>query len=194
VKVAAPPRDRTRKRWIVGAGVSVAAAALVFALAVPSTGRDADRRPQCANNLKNIMSIVQERRASKSWRGGRPRGDLLESARLRPGLEWDLVLACPRDEATRARIEERASAEEPGPVPSSYLVRDFERCPLPPGTAEKFPLILCTHHADGVNVGYDDSSVVYLDRPALGLAPEDAIETGPDSKSELLRVFPPRAR
>ena len=191
--VAAPPRDGTRKRWIVGAGVSVAAAVLVFALAVPSTGRDADRRPQCANNLKNIMSVVMERRASKAWPGRGPDSGLRELTHL--GLrDPEIVFLCPRDEATRALVEGTASTGESGPLLTSYLVRDFERCPVPRGAAGKHPFVLCTHHADGVNVGYDDSSVVYLDREALGLAPEDPIETGPESKSELLRVFPPRPR
>ncbi|HEU4395992.1 MAG TPA: hypothetical protein VFS92_10535 [Planctomycetota bacterium] len=104
------------------------------------------------------------------------------------------MFVCPSDEATRALVEETASTGEPGPLLTSYLVRDFERCPVPRGAVEKYPMLLCTHHDVGVNVGYDDSSVVFLDREALGLAPDDAIETGPQSKSELLRVFPPRPR
>ena len=191
--VAAPLRRHPILLAVCVIVLAAAAGVAYLNTIVVVEGSGTVRRRQCANNLKNIMSVISERRASKAWPGRGPDSGLRELPRL--GLrEWDVVFVCPRDEATRALVDETASTGESRPLLTSYLVRDFERCPVPRDAAGKHPFVLCTHHADGVNVGYDDSSVVYLDRPALGLAPEDAIETGPDSKSELLRVFPPRPR
>ena len=189
-----PPRRRAWRLFsVAGVATLVGLSAVGLLVMAGETGPRPSGRVQCAKNLKNIMSVVMERRASKAWPGRGPDSGLRELTHL--GLrDPEIVFLCPRDRATRDFVEETASTGESGPLLTSYLVRDFERCPVPRGAAGTHPFLLCTHHADGVNVGYDDSSVVYLDREALGLAPEDPIETGPDSKSELLRVFPPRAR
>ena len=40
-----------------------------------------------------------------------------------------------------------------------------------------------------VSVLWDDGSVVFMTREDLGLGPDDPIATGPESKSEFLRMF-----
>lgn len=195
--VAAPPRGGKRTRWIVaaGVGVAVAVAALVLGLAARWIGpaAEANRRVQCANNMKNFASIAQERlirRAGPQSRihepGSGTDAGLLDVTVL--GLDEVKVsaLLCPEDHEGRrsASLEFRFA----------YLVRDLSRCPLPDPKRGRAPLFACLRHPGHAVVAFDDSSVEFLDRTALGLAPESPIESGPDSKSELLRVFPPRTR
>jgi hypothetical protein len=142
--------------------------------------------------LKNFASIAQERVISRTGPRAGPAGPVsrpdVRILDLTIGLQPEQVtyLLCPEDHEGRnsATLEFR----------SAYLVRDFSRRPLPDPKGGKAPLFACLRHSGLAVVAFDDSSVEFLDRTALGLAPEDAIETGPESKSELLRVFPPRAR
>ena len=53
-------------------------------------------------------------------------------------------------------------------------------------------MLLCLHHEGGAQIAYDDASVVFLDRKALGLRGSDPIEPGPASANADLRVFPAR--
>jgi hypothetical protein len=55
--------------------------------------------------------------------------------------------------------------------------------PLPGST----PLLADLHFPGGAIVGFANGEVKWLTRPELGLAPEEAIVAGPDSKSPILR-------
>ena len=189
--VTAPPRPAKRPPWLLVVGVAiaivVATATVVVVLAVLFIGpaAEANRRVQCANNMKNFASIALERAISRTGPGSKPDAEPVEMKGLGlvPGQE--LTLLCPEDH------EGRSAAAQQG-VRFSYLTRDIARRPLPKAGGVKSPLFVCLRHPGYAIVAFDDASVAILDREALGLAGNDPIETGPDSKCELLRPFPAR--
>ena len=170
---AAAPARLGWRRILVVAGVALAVFCLVaFAAAVMLMPRAAaaNRRVQCANNLKNIGGLLLAGVDTDEARLAR-RGD-------------ELVFFCPQ-----ALVNDWEGARA---AATSYLVRDGKRDRVPPDRPSRRPLAVCVHHADGVIVFHDDASTDFLGRSELGLGPDDPIETGPQSKSALLRLFPPR--
>jgi hypothetical protein len=199
---------RTRPKKVllvlaVSAGVLAVVAVCVVLLAVKlgeaaGRARVANEKVRCSNNLKNIGGIAQERALRDPGFFRRGRAELLDVYRLglfRRGDEH--LFVCPRDPEGDRRMTAWGSGSpapgEPGATDAlaSYVLRDFVEYPIPGDSRGKSPLAACLHHPDGVNVLYDDSSVVFLDREALGLAPEEPIETGPAAKNEILRLFHP---
>ncbi len=114
------------------------------------------------------------------------------------------VVVCPGDHTlprtdSARRVAALAAIQDAGdPALAdlvSYAVRDFERFPLDPH-AERAEWLMCDrggadgmspHHPNGLNVLFDDGGVRFLDRQSLGLAPDQPIVVGPDSKHPELK-------
>jgi hypothetical protein len=158
---------------------------------------DSTRRVSCANNLRALSGLLVERMAD---RRGLPAPKirllpfLFASGMVRRGTEETFL--CPLDprraELGSPALEEQfLSACDLGRIPTSYLERDRVRCPLEKGSRVHQVLLACPLHREGAVVAYDDGSVVFLDREALGIGPGDPVEFGPGAKAEALRVLRP---
>lgn len=134
---------------------------------------------------------------------------------IQPGYEH--VLICPGDKDARAP-ESHADQERYETVDAtnaaaiaalcSYAVRDFARFPVradgrDTGTGSgELAWIACDrqgkdgrtpHHENGINVLFADGAVQFMNRDALGIAPDEPIIVGPGSPHPELRklVFVP---
>jgi hypothetical protein len=72
----------------------------------------------------------------------------------------------------------------------SYAGRDFARFPVSadPRHAPE-PIGACVRHREGAMVAFDDGDVRFVGLAALGVASEDEMIVGPESKSPVLRVL-----
>ncbi len=152
----------------------------------------------CMNNLRNLGALVTAAGIDGKVKRHAGPGYLLQFRARGQVLEGDeSTFLCPNDPAIEAAGKPGFSAryasldlDRVPPDLCSYLVRDWKRCPLALDSPRKEPVAACPHHAEGATVLYQDGSVKFLDRAALGLGPEEAVSFGPGSPSEDLRVFP----
>ena len=187
--------------------ITIIAALIGIVAAVIPQAQQANRKLQCANNLKNIGGMLSERITSKGLgtRGGAAM--LLQTYKLgmiRKGDER--VFLCPGDVIIRGQNIDDADFKKRydsidldhiDPLICSYAGRNRKLYKFQPDSREKQAWGCdCQgddgrsgHHKGGLNVLYDDSSVVFMDHEALGLQPEDPIVVGIDSTQELLKQF-----
>ena len=178
--------------------ITIIAALIGMVAAVIPRAVVANRKVQCQSNLRNIGGVLMERLVNGKMgsRGGPAM--LLQAYTLALIREGDeRVFLCPNDPAWEESGKpgfsgryRRIDLDHPDPALCSYRVRDTKRFPLRSDSTRKEPLAACPHHEDGVTVLYDDGSVQFLDRAALGLGPKDPVVVGPGSPAEVLRVFP----
>ena len=114
-----------------------------------------------------------------------------EETLLCPG---DLHVVFPKTDEDRKRWDEVDLSNIPDDM-CSYAVRDFERYPIDLN-ATTVQIIACdrmgtngrtSHHRGGLNVLFDNASAKFLNREALGLAPDEPIMVGPDSPHPMLK-------
>jgi len=187
--------------------ITIIAALISIVAAVIPRAAAANRKVQCANNLKNIGGMLVERQTGKGLgtRGGSAM--LLQVYTLgmiRKGDEK--VFLCPGDMIIRGQLLDdpdfrnrynSIDLNSIDPQLISYAGRNRKLYPIKPDAREKQAYAVdCQgdtgrdgHHQGGINCLYDDASVVFLDSEALGLGPEDPIVVGNDSSHELLRQF-----
>jgi prepilin-type N-terminal cleavage/methylation domain-containing protein len=187
--------------------ITIIAALIGVVAAVIPQAQQANRRAQCANNLKNIGAMLVERSTAKGLgtRGGSAM--LLQTYTLglvRRGDER--VFICPGDVMIRGqnlddpdfkKRFEKIDLNHVDALICSYAGRNRKVHPILPASNEKQAWACdCQgdngrtgHHKGGLNVLYDDGSVVFLDHEALGLNPEEDIVVGAESTSEILQKF-----
>jgi prepilin-type N-terminal cleavage/methylation domain-containing protein len=187
--------------------ITIIAALISIVAAVIPKAAAANRKVQCANNLKNIGGMLQERAITKGMgmRGGSAM--LLQTYTLgliRKGDEK--VFLCPGDIIIRGqnlddqefrKRYESIDLSKIDPLLISYAGRNRKTHPLRPDSREKQGWAVdCQgddgktgHHQGGVNILYDDSSVVFLDNEALGVGLDDPIVVGVDSTIEELKKY-----
>jgi len=187
--------------------ITIIAALIGIVAAIIPQAQQASRKVQCANNLHNIGGMLVQRQTGKGLgtRGGSAM--LLQIYKLgmiRKGDEK--VFICPGDKMTRGQDPEAPDfvkrydsldLENVDPLLTSYAGRDRKNYPIKADSREKQAWAAdCQgddgrtgHHPGGLNVLYDDGSVVFLDSEALGLGPDDPIVIGPDSTVDVLKQF-----
>lgn len=187
--------------------ITIIAALIAVVAAIIPQAQQANRKVQCANNLKQIGGMLVQRQTAKGLgtRGGAAM--LLQTYKLgliRKGDEK--VFICPGDRIIRGqdldnpeflKRYETIDLANVDPLLISYAGRNRKLYPIRPDSREKQAWACdCQgddgrtgHHQGGLNVVYDDGSVVFVDTEALGLGPDDPIVIGPDSTVELLKQF-----
>lgn len=168
--------------------------------------RESDRQRICRGRLAQIAGMFV---AESVERPGKPKYDgvaLLLSWRQRgrmipAGREW--ILRCPgdrglarMDDAVRKAYDD-VDLRNPRTDLCSYASRDFTQYPLRPEAPDRQIVFCCRqgtdgrtpHHDGGICVAYDDGSTRFLTPEKLGLARDDPIVVGPDSKSPLLKMM-----
>ncbi|MHC4923141.1 MAG: type II secretion system protein [Planctomycetota bacterium] len=185
--------------------ITIIAALISIVAAVIPRAAEANRRTQCANNLKNIGAMLVERSTAKGLgsRGGSAmllqtyklgmirKGD--EKVFLCPGDPRDQVIDEPDFKARYGRLDlDSVDAQI-----ISYAGRNRKRFQIRKDLAEKQAWAVdCQgedgrqgHHQNGLNCLYDDASVVFLDREALDIGTEEEIIIGDESSHDLLKQF-----
>ena len=187
--------------------ITIIAALISIVAAVIPRAAAANRKVQCANNLKNIGGVLQERFVAKGpgTRGGSAM--LLQTYTLgliRKGDEK--VFLCPGDIIIRGQnlddpeFKKRYETIDLAKIDRlliSYAGRFRKQHPLRPDKNENQGWAVdCQgddgrigHHQGGVNILYDDSSVVFLDNEALGVGIDDPIVVGIDSTIPELQKY-----
>jgi prepilin-type N-terminal cleavage/methylation domain-containing protein len=189
--------------------ITIIAALIGIVAAVVPQAQQASRKLQCANNLKNIGTMLVERvTASKGLgvRGGAAM--LLQTYRplgmIKKGDER--VFLCPGDVIGRQqniddpefrKRYETLDLDHIDPVLCSYAGRNTKLYPFKADSDEKQAWACdCQgddgrtgHHKGGLNVLYEDGSVRFMDRESLGLGADDAIVVGTESTQKLLMQF-----
>jgi prepilin-type N-terminal cleavage/methylation domain-containing protein len=187
--------------------ITIIAALIGLVSAVVPKAQNASRKVQCANNLKNIGTMLVERNTAKGLgtRGGSAM--LLQTYTLgmiRKGDEK--VFLCPGDVTSRGQnidepdFRKRYDAIDLNhidPEIISYAGRNRKLYPIKADSREKQAWAAdCQgvdgrtgHHPGGLNILYDDGSVVFTDSEALGITPDDPIVIGNESSIPLLKQF-----
>lgn len=188
--------------------ITIIAALIGIVAAVIPQAQQANRKLQCANNLKNIGGMLMERTSSQKGLGTRGGAAMLlqtyKLGLIRKGDER--VFICPGDVIIRGQslddpeFKKRYDSidlDHVDPIMCSYAGRNRKLYPIRPDSREK-QAYACDcqgdtgrdgHHKGGLNVLFDDNSVVFMDHESLGLQPEDPIVVGVDSSQELLKQF-----
>jgi len=186
--------------------ITIIAALISIVAAVIPKAAAANRKVQCANNLHNIGAMLVERQTAKGLgtRGGSAM--LLQVYTLgmiRKGDER--VFLCPGDPRQqnmddpdfRAKYDHiDLNAIDPDIISFAGRNRKFKQISLASNRKEAYAVDcqggdnVSEHHQNGVNCLYDDGSVVFLDREALGIAgTEEPIAIGPTTNNETLTLF-----
>ena len=187
--------------------ITIIAALISIVAAVIPQAQQANRKVQCANNLKNIGGMLVQRMTGKGLGTKGGAAMLLNTYKLgmiRKGDEK--VFLCPGDiiirgqnldDADFRKMYDTIDLNNIDPLMISYAGRNRKTHPLRPDSREKQAWACdCQggdgrsgHHHAGLNVLYDDGSAVFLDTEYLGIGPDDPIVVGPDSTIEVLKQF-----
>lgn len=187
--------------------ITIIAALIGIVAAVIPQAQQASRKLQCANNLKQIGGMLVERATGKGLgtRGGAAMLlNVYKIGSIRKGDER--VFLCPGDiiirgqnidDAEFRKRYESLDLDHVDPLLCSYAGRNRKVHPINPAAREKQAWACdCQgddgrtgHHKGGLNVLYDDASVVFMDSESLGLTPEDPIIVGSESTHDLLKQF-----
>ncbi len=190
--------------------ITIIAALISIVAAVIPRAAAANRKVQCSSNLRNIGGVLMERAVSKGLgtRGGSAM--LLQAYTLgliRKGDER--VFLCPGDIIIRgqslddAEFRKRyetltpASLDKVDPLLTSFAGRNRKLHPLRPDAREKQGWGCdCQgddqrtgHHQGGLNILYDDGSVLFVDHEALQIGIDDPIVIGNGSTIEELKKY-----
>jgi prepilin-type N-terminal cleavage/methylation domain-containing protein len=187
--------------------ITIIAALISIVAAVIPRATQANRRAQCANNLRQIGGMLVERQTDKGLgsRGGSAM--LLQTYTLGMIKRGDeRVFICPGDRIIRGqnlddpefkKRYENIDLNRVDPLIISYAGINRKLHPLRPDSKEKQAWGAdCQgedhrsgHHQSGLNVLFEDASVLFLDSEALELGPEDPIVIGVESSQKLLQKF-----
>jgi prepilin-type N-terminal cleavage/methylation domain-containing protein len=187
--------------------ITIIAALFTLVAAIIPRAMAANRKAQCANNLHQIGGVLMERAVSKGLgtRGGSAM--VLQAYTLgliRKGDEK--VFLCPGDILIRGQnlddpeFKKRYEAidlNKIDPLTCSYAGRNRKIDPIKPDSREKQGWACdCQgddgrtgHHQAGVNMLYDDASVVFLDHEALGIGLDDPVVIGGETTIPQLKPF-----
>ncbi|MCK6481829.1 MAG: hypothetical protein L6R43_17300 [Planctomycetes bacterium] len=158
-------------------------------IAAPGGPDSRTAREACARNLRAAGGVLVQRATMKGPPGGAvalPRVTVNGNA----PRDGDASLLCPLDPARAGA----GGTGRSGPLLPGYAVRDLARFPAGGSGAGRVPLAICPWHPDGATALFDDGSVGFLDREALGLRPGEPLVTGPGARSAYLRQFLPPVR
>ncbi len=194
-----------RQTW---AGLVIAMSFLpaAFLYVVPSHthGEASDRKTQCLHHQRQIATILAERSLRRGWpkHGGKAFvlslvADGVISAAEPKNLEVFFCPACgiPEFEPEMLWAYGRLTPES---LDRTYLNsltayagrrNDEEAYRLEPedASSSEEPVLACLCHPRVALVAFADGSARQLDRERLGLAPDDPIIVGEDSKSPILK-------
>ena len=197
---------------IVMAIIAALAAGVVIIIPI---AQDASKKSTCQNNLRNLGGILVMKATDKRWPRESGAAFLLQLYLTESQVKKDLVVfTCPGDEDL---------AYEGGSEKHVELFRQLSRKKLEDGTwdenmtsfagrnqrdnklkreADEKQAIACDrngvdqmtlHHNDGINVLFEDGSVKFMNRDALGLDSEEDIPVGAGGPKPLddlaFRVF-----
>lgn len=154
----------------------------------------------CMNNLSQLAQVFLMRSAdhpdepvpfggSALWLSYRK-----DHSDIKRGYER--VLLCPNDDDAKypeteddKRAWDDVDLAHPSPHLCSYAARDFERCPLPAKSPAREAVGACLHHEGFAIVAFSEGDVQKMTLEELGLASDDEMVVGPESKSPLLRLL-----
>ena len=180
--------------------ITIIAALISIVAAVIPRAAAANRKVQCQSNLRNIGGVLMERAVGGKGLGVRGGSAMLLQAYtlrlIRKGDER--VFLCPGDiiirgqsldDADFRKRYESIDLNKIDPLIISFAGRNRKLHPIKPDSGEKEGWGCdCQgdngrdgHHQRGVNILYDDGSVLFVDNEALGVAPEDPIVVGTES-------------
>jgi prepilin-type N-terminal cleavage/methylation domain-containing protein len=190
--------------------ITIIAALIGLVATVVPKAQAANRRTQCANNLRNIGQAILVRLSENKPLGTQGGSAMLLNMYKNGGIRKgdERIFLCPGDILIRQQDTSNAdfmkgystfTLDNFDPLLISYAGRNLKQYPLRLDLNEKLELAVdCQgadgtngHHPHGVNCLYDDGSVLFLDREALGMADnmEEPIVVGPTSANETLRKF-----
>lgn len=187
--------------------ITIIAALIAIVAAVIPAAQQASRKVQCANNLKNIGGMLVQRMTGKGLgtKGGSAmllnvyklgmirRGD--EKVYLCPG---DIIIRGQNlDEPDFKKLYDNIDLNNFDSIICSYAGRNRKAYPISPASRDKQAMACdCQgpdgrtgHHLGGLNILYDDGSVVFEDSESLGIGVDDPIVIGADSTIEKLKQF-----
>ena len=187
--------------------ITIIAALISIVAAVIPQAQQANRKVQCANNLRNIGGMLVQRMTGKGLgiKGGAAM--LLNVYKLGMIKRGDeKVFICPGDAITRGqnlddpefrKLYDSIDLNNIDPMMISYAGRNRKTHPLKADSRDKQAWACdCQgadgrqgHHHAGLNVLYEDGSTVFQDTEFLGVGPDDPIVVGPDSTIEFLKQF-----
>ncbi len=187
--------------------ITIIAALIGIVAAIIPQAQQASRKVQCANNLHNIGAMLVQRQTGKGLgsRGGAAMLlNVYKLGMIRKGDEK--VFICPGDAQGRmqdpsdpefAKRYDTLDLDNIDPILTSYAGRDRKNYPIKADAREKQAWAAdcqgddgrTAHHPGGLNVLYDDGSVIFLDSESLGLGPDDPVVIGPDSTVDVLKQF-----
>ena len=193
------PRHRPSKRRTVVTVAVLALTCVGVATCVKAqlwTMNESQRQEICHSNLSGLaavyVSAAQENRAEAD----RWSGSALWLAMRKEGLVGrgqESALLCPGDGSVdrppspgQIPAWDRVDLDAPPRELCSYAGRDFANFPLDDSAGLPQAIGACIHHRGVAIVAFDDGSVRAMGREELGLAPDDDIVCGPESKSSLL--------
>ncbi len=165
---------------------------------------DNNKKTGCANNLRQMGTILVANHAQKPWPRKSGAGFLLSLYFSNKQVRGDLkVYICPGDEQG---VEDPGGEEHKEMFAaldskletyddyiSSYAGRRIRTYPLRSDVDENQSLACdrngvngdIPHHGDGVNVLFEDGKVEFWDHQKLGLSPDEMIPIGPGGPAVL---------
>ncbi len=189
--------------------LAIIATLIGIVAAVIPRAMNANRKFTCGSNLRNIGAMLVERTAASKGLGTRGGAAMLLQVykplqMIKKGDER--VFLCPGDVLVRGqniddpefrKRYDTLDLDHLDTTLCSYAGRNRKLYPIRPDSNEKQAWACdCQgddgrtgHHQGGLNVLYEDGSVNFLDREALGLQSEDPIVVGPESTQKLLMQF-----
>ena len=189
--------------------ITIIAALISIVAAVIPQAQQASRKVQCANNLKNIGTMLVQRMTSGKGMGTKGGSAMLlytyKLGMIRKGDEK--VFLCPGDIIVRQqnlddpdfrKRYDNIDVNNIDPDIISYAGRNKKTHPIKADSREKQAWacdcqgadMRTGHHQGGLNVLFDDGSVEFKDHEALGIQNVDEpVVIGPDSNVEFLKQF-----
>ncbi len=204
-------RNRTRGFTLIEILVVItiiAALAGAVMVLVPKI-QEQQEKASCAGHLSQFGALYQTETLERG--GGRPRHNgvayflhFRHGAKRAIAKGQEEIFTCPGDSTVVIpKTDEERSAyddvdlKDPSEDLCSYVVRDFKGSPIGAEDGELQAIAAdrqttdhrTAHHKGGLNVLFQDTSVKFLDREALGLSGDDDIVVGPDAANDMLRTL-----
>jgi prepilin-type N-terminal cleavage/methylation domain-containing protein/prepilin-type processing-associated H-X9-DG protein len=174
-------------------------------LVVIPIAQERNRRTTCANNLKQLGTVLVADSVERGWPKDSGAGFLLRLYMRNKKIQGDIkVFKCPGDSESPWEVgsdDHKAlfqkltqKLEDWDEYITSYCGRNVRDYPIP-NDADTNQALACDrnginndrpHHDDGVNVLFYDGKVEFLDKEKLGVGPDEAIMYG-EGGPEVLR-------